>query len=140
MNLSFDPSIRDYKKNLEMLNAALDTMLLSDIEITKVNGYTATTQKFNKVGEVTSTLYSFGFDKIEIICMQKPKEELHIFQIDVAAFPKEKAPDTQELFNSWRKEHPDRKIRQIICYSFGKNIGFILVHYENKEKKKEEEK
>ena len=33
MNLSFDPSKRMYKHNLDMLNAALNTMKLSEIEI-----------------------------------------------------------------------------------------------------------
>ena len=88
MSFSFDPSIRMYKHNLEMLNAALDTMKLSEIEIKNIQGYVVTRQNFNIKGQVSSTNQDYGIDKIDLICKQRLGKDLHIFQVDTAAFPR----------------------------------------------------
>ena len=114
MSLSFSPTLREYKKNLELVNAALDTMKLSEIEIKKIEDYIVTKQTFNK-GELAHTYYDLGFDSIEILCTQNENEnDLHIFQISIVAFPKEEDKTTQEFHALWSKEHPDRVIRQMI--------------------------
>ena len=74
-----------YKHNLEMLNAALDTMKLSEIEIKNIPGYVVTHQNFNIKGQIISTNYDYGFDKIDLICKQRLGKDLQIFQIDTPA-------------------------------------------------------
>ena len=68
LKLSFNPQERDHKKNLELVNAALDTMKLSEINIKNIKSYTAATETFDKDGKSTSKNYFFGFDEIEFIC------------------------------------------------------------------------
>lgn len=97
MNLSFDPSVREYKKNLELVNEALNTMKSSEIEIKSIQDYIVAKQTLNK-GELDKTYYDFGFDKIEILFKKRFNEELHIFQVDTAAFPKEQSPPSQLFF------------------------------------------
>ena len=140
MNLSFDPSKRMYKHNLKMLNAALNTMKLSEVEIKDIQDYVVTRQTFNK-GELNSINYDYGFDKIDLLCKQRMGKELHIFQIDTAAFPRtaNEDLDSQKFFQLWRQEHPDRLIHQMIRLSYEHAIAFILLHYEKNEKKEIEE-
>jgi hypothetical protein len=137
MSLSFDPSKRMYKHNLEMLNAALKSMKLSEIEIKDIQDYVVTRQTFNK-GELNSINYDYGFDRIDLLCKQRVGKELHIFQIDTAAFPRTANEDLdfQAFLQLWRKEHPDRLIHQMIKLSYQYAIAFIFIHYEKNDKKK----
>ena len=134
MSLSFDPSKRMYKHNLLMLNAALSTIKLSEIEIKDIQDYVVTRQTFNK-GELNSITYDYGFDRIDLLCKQRVGKELHIFQIDTAALPKtaNEDLDSQVFFQLWRKEHPDRLIHQMIRLSYEHAIAFIFLHYEKNE-------
>ena len=120
-----------YKHNLEMLNAALNTMKLSEIEIKDIQDYVVTRQTFNK-GELNSINYDYGFDRIDLLCKQRVGKELHIFQIDTAAFPRTANEDLdfQAFLQLWRKEHPDRLIHQMIRLSYEHAIALILLHYE----------
>jgi hypothetical protein len=143
MSFSFDPSIRMYKHNLEMLNAALDTMKLSEIEIKNIQGYVVTRQNFNIKGQVSSTNYDYGIDKIDLICKQRLGKDLHIFQIDTAAFPRVfyENIEPNEFVELWRKEHPDRLVQQMRRTSYENHIVYIIIHYDKSENnKKEEEK
>ena len=54
LKLLFDPRERDYKKNLELVNAALDTIKLSEINIKNIKSYTAAKETFDKEGKSTS--------------------------------------------------------------------------------------
>ena len=138
MTLEFDPSKRECKKNLELVNSALESMKLSEIEIKTAQDYIMTKQTFDK-GVLDSTSYFYGFDKIQLICTQRRDEDLHIFQIDAAAFSKENLTGPEEFVVLWRKEHPDRLLRQMTTLSMGKNIAYILFHWDKEEKKKIEE-
>ena len=69
MSFSFDRSKREYKKNLEIVNTALDSMKLSEIEIKKVEDYIVTSHNYNK-GELASINFYYGFDSIELLCKQ----------------------------------------------------------------------
>ncbi len=51
LKLSFDPRERDHKKNLELVNAALDTMKLSEINIKNIESYTVATETFDEDGK-----------------------------------------------------------------------------------------
>ena len=137
MNLSFDPSKRMYKHNLDMLNAALNTMKLSEIEIKDIQDYVVTRQTFNK-GELNSINYDYGFDRIDLVCKQRVGKDLHIFQINAAAIPRtaNEDLDSQKFFELWRKEHPDRLIHQMIKLSYQYAIAFIFIRYEKNDKKK----
>ena len=141
MSFSFDPSIRMYKHNLEMVNAALDTMKLSEIEIKNIQGYVVTRQNFNIKGQVSSTNYDYGFDKIDLICTQRLNKDLHIFQIDTAAFPRifYENIDPSEFIKLWLKEHPDRLVQQMRRTSYENHIAYILIHYDKRENNKKEE-
>ena len=141
MSFSFDPSIRMYKHNLEMLNAALDTMKLSEIEIKNIQGYVVTRQNFNIKGQVSSTNYDYGIDKIDLICKQRLGKDLHIFQIDTAAFPRVfyENIEPNEFVELWRKEHPDRLVQQMRRTSYENHIVYIIIHYDKSENNKKEE-
>ena len=80
MSFDFDPSKREYKNNLEIVNAALDKMKLSELVIENIQSYIVIKKTFNE-GELASTNYDCGFDKIEFI-----RRGLYIFRMDVAAF------------------------------------------------------
>ena len=112
MTLEFDPSKRECRKNLELVNATLDSLKLSEIEIKTTQGYIMTRQTFDK-GKLASTNYDYGFDKIQLLCMQRRDEDLHIFQMDVAAFSKENLSDHKEFVALLLKEHPNRLLRQM---------------------------
>ena len=141
MSFSFDPSIRMYKHNLEMLNAALDTMKLSEIEIKNIQGYVVTRQNFNVKGQVSSTNYDYGFDKIDLICKQRLGKDLHIFQVDTAAFPRifYENIEPKEFIDLWHREHPDRSVQHMIRTSYENHIAYIVVHYDKSENNKKEE-
>ena len=139
ITLEFDPSKREYKKNLELVNEILDTLKLSEIKIKAVDDYIMTKQTFDK-GKLASTNYDYGFDKIQLLCTQKIDEDLHIFQMDVAAFSKENLSIPNEFVSLWLKEHPDRLLRQMIKFSMGNHFVFIFFHTDKGEKKKIEEK
>ena len=109
MSFDFDPSKREYKKNLEIVNAALDTMKVSKLEIENIQGYIVIKKTFNE-GELASINYDYGFDKIEFICKQSDDKGLHVFRMDVAAFSGEKF-NSEEFVAQWSKEHPDRILR-----------------------------
>ena len=130
-----------YKHNLEMVNAALDTMKLSEIEIKNIQGYVVTRQNFNIKGQVSSTNYDYGFDKIDLICTQRLNKDLHIFQIDTAAFPRifYENIDPSEFIKLWLKEHPDRLVQQMRRTSYENHIAYILIHYDKRENNKKEE-
>ena len=138
-----------YKHNLLMLNAALKSMKLSEIEIKDIQDYVVTRQTYNDKGEVSSINYDYGFDKIDLLCKQRVNEDLHIFQMDTAAIPKtaNEDLDSRIFFELWRKEHPDRLIKQMIKLSYKYAIAFIFLHFgknekneiEEEEKKKKEE-
>ena len=138
MTLEFDGSKRQCRKNLELVNATLDTLKLSQIEIKAVDDYIMTQQTFDK-GKLASTNYDYGFDKIQLICTQKCDEDLHIFQMDVAAFSKENLNGPKEFVAQWLKEHPNRSLRQMTKLSMKNNLAFILFHTDKEEKKKIEE-
>ena len=138
MTLEFDASKRECKKNLELVNSALESMKLSEIEIKTAQDYIMTKQTFDK-GILDSTNYYYGFDKIQLFCTQRRDEDLHIFQIDAAAFSKENLTDPEEFVVLWRKEHPDRLLRQMATLSMGKSIAYILLYWDKEEKKKIEE-
>ena len=50
LKLSFNPQERDHKKNLELVNAALDTMKLSEINIKNIKSYTVQQKPLMKMG------------------------------------------------------------------------------------------
>ena len=60
--------------------------------------------------------------------------------MDAVVFPKEKALTSKEFYLIWCKEHQDRLIRQLLLCSFGKNVAYILFHFDKKESKTKEEK
>jgi len=132
LKLSFDPRERDHKKNLELVNAALDTMKLSEINIKNIKSYTAATETFDKEGKSTSKQYFFGFDEIELECKQENGEDLQVYQMDAVSFPKEEAKNNEEFHDFWVKEHPDRLMRTLTKYGGDKYISYVLFHHEKK--------
>ena len=137
MCISFDSSKRMYKHNLLMLNAALKSMKLSEIEIKDIQDYVVTCQTFNDKGEVSFINYDYGFDKIDLLCNQRVNKDLHIFQMDTAAIPRtaNEDLDSQAFFQLWRKEHPDLLIQQMIKLSYKYANAFILPSFWKKRKK-----
>ena len=113
LKLSFNPQEGDYKKNLELVNAALDTMKLSEINIKNIKSYTAAKETFDKEGKSTSKEYFFGFNEIELECKQKNGEDLQVYQMDAVSFPEEEAKNNEEFHDFWVKEHPDRVMRTL---------------------------
>ena len=130
LKLSFNPQERDHKKNLELVNAALDTMKLSEINIKNIKSYTAATETFDKEGKSTSKQYFFGFDEIELECKQENGKNLHVYQMDAVSFPKEEAKNNEEFRVFWVKEHPDRVMRTLTQYGGDKYISYVLFHHE----------
>ena len=132
LKLSFNPQERDHKKNLELVNAALDTMKLSEISIKNIKSYTATTETFDKDGKSTSKNYFFGFDEIELECKQENGKNLYVYKMDAVSFPKEEAKNNEEFRVFWVKEHPDRVMRTLTQYGGDKYISYVLFHHEKK--------
>ena len=132
LKLSFEPRERDYKKNLELVNAALDTIKLSEINIKNIESYTAAGETFDEDGKSTSKKYFFGFDEIEFICKQENGKDLHVYQMDAASFPKEEAKNNKEFHDFWEKWHPNRVMRFLAKYEFDKYISYVLFHHEKK--------
>ena len=132
LKLSFNPQEWDRKKNLELVNAALDTMKLSEINIKNIKSYTATTETFDKDGKSTSKNYFFGFDEIELECKQENGKNLYVYKMDAVSFPKEEAKNNEEFHDFWVKEHPDRLMRTLTQYGGDKYISYVLFHHEKK--------
>ena len=132
LKLSFNPQERDHKKNLELVNAALDTMKLSEISIKNIKSYTATTETFDKDGKSTSKNYFFGFDEIELECKQENGKNLYVYKMDAVSFPKVEAKNNEEFRVFWVKEHPDRVMRTLTQYGGDKYISYVVFHHEKK--------
>ena len=66
---------------------------------------------------------------IELDCEKESDKDLHIYQIEVASFQKEKEIDSEEFHQLWLKEHPGRAIRNLIQYKYETNTPFTLFHH-----------
>ena len=136
ITFKFDSSKREYIKNLEQINAALDTLKLSDMSISEFNGYVVQRTLYDKEGKESSINYYYGFDMIEFECKQEESESLNVYQLECKVFPKDKILLDQNFHRVWSKEHQDRVIRNMIISSYEKSDAYIFIHHKRNEKKK----
>ena len=129
----FDSSRREYNKNLEQINAALDTLKLSEMSISESNGFFVEKILYDE-GKESAIIYDYGFDMIKFECKQEENESLNVYQLGCKVLPKDKALPFQEFHRVWSKEHQDRVIRNMIQYSNGHYDAYIFVHHKRKEK------
>ena len=133
ITFEFDPSKREYIKNFEQINAALDNLKLSEMSIRESNGYYV--QKFlYDEGKESAIIYDYGFDMIKFECKQEENESLNVYQLGYKVFPKDKALPFQEFHRVWSKEHQDRVIRNMIHYYSEKYDIYIFIHHKREKK------
>ena len=130
ISLSFEPSKRDFKKNLKNINSVLDNLKLSSLEIKNNKGFVVKMKKYDTTRNVTLTNFDYGFDNIEFECKQEDGENLYIYQIDVVAFSIEKVLSPEEFVNQWKKAHPKRIVSSMNNLSYENSEVFILLHHE----------
>ena len=133
ITFEFDSSRREYNKNLEQINAALDTIKLSEMSISESNGFFVEKILYDE-GKESAIIYDYGFDMIKFECKQEENESLNVYQLGCKVLPKDKALPFQEFHRVWSKEHQDRVIRNMIQYSNRQNDVYIFVHHKRKEK------
>ena len=135
ITFEFDSSRREYNKNLEQINAALDTIKLSEMSISESNGFFVEKILYDE-GKESSIIYDYGFDMIKFECKQEENESLNVYQLGCKVLPKDKALPFQEFHRVWSKEHQDRVIRNMIISSYEKSDAYIFIHHKRNEKEK----
>lgn len=148
MIFKFDPKIRAFIKNLENINSALKNLRVSQIHLQDFEGYVVSQTIFGKNNEESSTKYFYGLDAVALECKQEEGEDIHVYQIETAAFPKnsdillkdENVFELNEPFHAkWTKEHPERVIREMLKLSYEKAEVYLLLHHERKKENTTEE-
>ena len=133
ITFKFDSSKREYKKNFDQINAALDTLKLSKMSISESNGYFIQKILYDE-GKESAIIYDYGFNMIKFECKQEENESLNVYQLGYKVFPKDKALLFLEFHRKWSKEHQDRVIRNMIHCSM-KIAMFISLSTIRKKKK-----
>ena len=135
ITFKFDSLKREYKKNFDQINAALDTLKLSKMSISESNGYFIQKILFDE-GKESAIIYDYGFNMIKFECKQEENENesLNVYQLGCKVLPKDKALLFLEFHKKWSKEHQDRVIRNMIHCSYENCDVYIFVHHKKKEK------
>ena len=118
-----DPSV-------DLINSALSGMKLTGLSIKDSEGYLATTQQFNNEHELLSTVYRYGFDRMQLECAQDEGQKAHTWQIDTEAMPKDEIHDADMYHDLWCATHPDRLMRVLQMISFTDVNAFVVLHHE----------
>ena len=133
ITFKFDPSKREYIKNFEQINAALDNLKLSEMSISESNGYFVEKILYDE-GKESAIIYDYGFYMIKFECKQEENESLNVYQLGYKVLPKDKALLFLEFHRVWSKEHQDRVIRNMIQHSYKEYDVYIFVHHKREKK------
>ena len=89
ITFKFDSSKREYKKNFDKINAALDTLKLSKMSISESNGYFIQKILYDE-GKESAIIYDYGFNMIKFECKQEENENesLNVYQLGCKVLPK----------------------------------------------------
>lgn len=129
-------------KDIELVNEVLSKIPLSSLsfgeDTDSYDDYLLVAKRYDKGKKLTDTAYRYGFETLKLICTMDKTKDLHYYQIDTAAYPKNAVKDTDEIQDKWRKDHPDRTLRiySVIEFNSSNAYGFVIVHHEKTEKQK----
>ena len=130
--MSFDFEDRNYdNQDLQVVNAALASMRLSDLKMEDSDGYLATREVYDQeTNQLKETKYNYGFDRLTFACDADEDEDLHAWQVDVQTFPKGEVSSTHAFHDMWCNEHPDRAMRTLAQYSYDNADVYVVLHHE----------
>ena len=106
------------ERNLEILNCAIQAMPLTSLDTKEVDGYLATTKRYDMEGEMLDISYRYGFDTVTFSAEYEEEKEPEYYRVDTAAYEKGLVPKTEKFRERWLEENPGRRLRMITQYGF----------------------
>ncbi len=125
--LSFNFDVRSLE-DISMIDSALSSMRLSNVDITDENGYSSVRTVTNN--GVSTTTYGYGFDNIILHC-EKDGDSLYVWHIAVEAHPKSIYKSSDDFLDTWENNHPGTTVRTRIMISFDDLNAFVVLYHEN---------
>lgn len=131
MNVKMDITFPDRAEtDLEQLNALLSSVRWSQVKSEHYDGYHAkATTTDSNTGAVLSVTHRYGFDRIQLECVQEENEPGYRYQVETEYCTQVISGD--EYHDRWSEAHPDYVMRLLsrICFDDG-GCAFVVFYHE----------
>ncbi len=115
------------EKDLEILNCAIQAMPLTSLDTKEVDGYLATTKRYDMEGELLDISYRYGFDTVSFTAEYDEEKEPEYFRVDTAAYEIGLVPNTEKFREKWLEENPGRRLYMITQYGFDEADVYLVL-------------
>ncbi len=115
------------KRDLEILNYAIQAMPLTSLDTEEVDGYLATAKRYDMEGEMLDISYRYGFDAVTFSAEYEEEKEPEYYRVDTASYEKGLVPNTEKFREKWLEENPDRRLRMITQYDFNAADVYLVL-------------
>ena len=115
------------EKDLEILNCAIQAMPLTSLDTKEVDGYLATTKRYDMEGELLDISYRYGFDTVSFTAEYDEEKEPEYFRVDTAAYEIGLVPNTEKFREKWLEENPGRRLYTITQYGFDEADVYLVL-------------